>query len=208
MKLNNFTSLDPVEQARGIKGLQGASQLDREIWHEFHRDRDRLAAESETLLEKLEPASGEASARGSHGTERRPSGPTESRSDVKVRLGQRFFRRVVLDSYNRRCCITDLPHEELLRASHIVPWAESEEHRTNPQNGLCLSATFDAAFDRGLIALDDEYRILLGNRVQDFLDDPSVASCFGERAGMKIRLPDKNEPALELLARHRDRWKF
>ncbi len=38
MKLNNFTSLDPEELARGIKGLSGASKLDRDVWNDLHRD--------------------------------------------------------------------------------------------------------------------------------------------------------------------------
>ncbi|MFN2475341.1 MAG: hypothetical protein ABR526_03250 [Chthoniobacterales bacterium] len=38
MKLCNFASLDPVQQARGIKGLSGTSAGDRAIWDEFNRD--------------------------------------------------------------------------------------------------------------------------------------------------------------------------
>ena len=39
MKLNNFTSLDPHEAARGVKGLEGASALDAEVWAEFENRR-------------------------------------------------------------------------------------------------------------------------------------------------------------------------
>ncbi|MDB4462977.1 HNH endonuclease, partial [Akkermansiaceae bacterium] len=51
MKLSNLTSLDAVEQERGIKGLSGASKLDREIWAEFENNLPALAEESEPLLE-------------------------------------------------------------------------------------------------------------------------------------------------------------
>jgi putative restriction endonuclease len=37
---------------------------------------------------------------------------------------------------------------DIFRASHISPWAEDEKDRLNSENGLCLSATYDAAFDR------------------------------------------------------------
>src|SRR5205814_964257 len=47
MKLCNFASLDPVQQARGISGLSGASAADRQVWQEFHADWERLAFESE-----------------------------------------------------------------------------------------------------------------------------------------------------------------
>lgn len=136
MKLNNFTSLDPVELKRGIKGLSGASQLDRKIWAEFEDNLPALAEESEPLFETDAPA---------------PIGPTETVSSTKTRHHQSFFRRTVLGSYGNKCAITGLPVPALLRASHIIPWAKSEEHRLNPRNGLCLSATFDAAFDRGFI---------------------------------------------------------
>jgi putative restriction endonuclease len=52
MKLNNITSLDPEEKARGIKGLLGASNLDRQVWNEFHTNWEEMVAESELLGNK------------------------------------------------------------------------------------------------------------------------------------------------------------
>ncbi|NJO46873.1 MAG: hypothetical protein HC835_15300 [Oscillatoriales cyanobacterium RM2_1_1] len=42
MKLSNFASLDPIEQARSIRGLSGASKADRKIWEEFTANREQL----------------------------------------------------------------------------------------------------------------------------------------------------------------------
>lgn len=53
VKLNNFTSLDPEEAARGVVGLTGASQLDRKIWNEFHDDWETMAIESEDLWQSI-----------------------------------------------------------------------------------------------------------------------------------------------------------
>ncbi len=53
MKLSNLASLDPVQKARGIKGLSGASKQDREMWKEFHSNINELAPESEQLLHDL-----------------------------------------------------------------------------------------------------------------------------------------------------------
>ena len=53
MKLNNFTSLDPVEKLRGVRGLTGASKLDPQIWDEFHPNRDELTAASEVLWQRV-----------------------------------------------------------------------------------------------------------------------------------------------------------
>lgn len=54
MKLNNFTSLDPSEAERGVRGLPGASSLDQQIWNEFHESPEVLAAQSEALWESME----------------------------------------------------------------------------------------------------------------------------------------------------------
>src|SRR5689334_7079154 len=53
MKLCNFASLDPVLQARGVRGLPGATKLDRELWTEFRRDYRNLAPASEEILHNL-----------------------------------------------------------------------------------------------------------------------------------------------------------
>ena len=47
--------------------------------------------------------------------------------------------------------------------SHHCPraWAEGEANRLDPENALCLSATYDAAFDRHLISFDEHYRLIV-----------------------------------------------
>lgn len=72
------------------------------------------------------------------------------------RIGQDTFRKRVIDLLGPRCCATGLDRTELLRASHIYPWAISDNYqRLDGHNGLLLSAAFDAAFDKHLITLDD-----------------------------------------------------
>jgi len=205
MKLSNFTSLDSAEAARGIAGLSGASNADRAIWKEFEGNTNELASESEEALEtfgiiQIPKNANEA--------QESPSGPTEVIALTKVRRQQRFFRRAVLSSYGNRCCITGNPIPELIRASHIVPWAESEEHRTNPRNGLCLAATFDAAFDRGLISIDDEFRVILSSRFREFLPNSELERTFCESEGKAIELPAKNLPDAALLTMHRTSFGF
>ena len=61
-----------------------------------------------------------------------------------------------------RCCLTGLDLPQLNRASHIIGWAEpkGKQIRMDPRNGLCLSATYDAAFDRKPITFDEDYRLV------------------------------------------------
>ena len=88
---------------------------------------------------------------------------------MKTRVGQYFFRMAVLNSYENRCCVTGLKRTELLVASHIKPWKVSDERteRTNPTNGLCLNSLHDKAFDRGLITLDKNYKIIVSRKLKD-----------------------------------------
>jgi hypothetical protein len=73
---------------------------------------------------------------------------TEAERLVVQRVGQDVFRTALLAYWGGRCPLTRITDEALLRASHIVPWAECEtdEHRLDVHNGLLLSALWDAAF--------------------------------------------------------------
>ena len=45
MKLCNFAALDPVQQARGIRGLPGVAKQDRAMWAEFQEQIETLKTE-------------------------------------------------------------------------------------------------------------------------------------------------------------------
>src|SRR5439155_10816612 len=165
MKLANFASLDPVQRARGIKGLSGATKQDRLEWNEFNAHLVRLGPESEQLLHDLFTTDDDREVdflqRDKVRLERSrdrmaPTRPTEATANVKVRRGQQFFRQTILNAYSVRCCISAINVPPLLVASHIKRWADHPSERLNPRNGLCLSNLHDAAFDEGLIALDEE----------------------------------------------------
>lgn len=83
-------------------------------------------------------------------------GDTEAERLQKVRIGQSHFRDALMGYWNGLCPITGIREGELLRASHIVPWAKcaSDAERLDVHNGLLLSSLWDAAFDAGLITFD------------------------------------------------------
>jgi hypothetical protein len=87
---------------------------------------------------------------------------TEAEYLVFQRVGQELFRQALLDYWNRRCPLTGVADLALLRASHIVPWAECETDalRLDVHNGLLLSALWDAAFDAGLVGFADDGAVL------------------------------------------------
>jgi len=127
---------------------------------------------------------------------------------VRVRVNQEVFRLMMLKIYNESCCITGLNIPEVNRASHIVGWSEDHVNRLDPRNGLCLSATYDAAFDKHLISLDEDYRIIISKRISDHYQSDIVKEYFQKKAGVKITLPSSYLPKQEYLEQHRLKGKF
>lgn len=127
---------------------------------------------------------------------------------VKTRLNQNVFRRMLMSIYNDACCITGLNIPQLNRASHIIPWADDAGKRLDPSNGLYLSATYDAAFDRKLIALDDDYRIILAKGIKDHYTSKAVNEYFIKIEGSKISLPSSYRPNKKYLAEQRSAGDF
>lgn len=85
---------------------------------------------------------------------------TEAERLVVQRIGQDIFRDRLMDYWQGRCPLTGVSDRALLRASHIIPWAdcETDAERLDVHNGLLLSALWDAAFDRALVTFDDDGR--------------------------------------------------
>lgn len=208
MKLCNFAALDPVQRARGIRGLPGATKQDKAMWDEFHAHFSELGTESEQLLHDLFTKDETKEVDFLTRDKVRlvaPSGPTESRASVKVRRGQQFFRQAVLTAYDVRCCISGINVPRLLVASHIKPWGKFPAERLNPCNGLCLSTLHDAAFDAGLITLDEKLNVILSKRLRNFFPQPALEQNFVQYEGTPIRLPEKlAEPDKRYLDYHRD----
>jgi hypothetical protein len=81
---------------------------------------------------------------------------TEAERLVIQRIGQEIFRAALIDYWGGRCPLTGITEPALLRASHIIPWADcGDERRLDVHNGLLLSALWDAAFDKGLVSFDE-----------------------------------------------------
>lgn len=96
-------------------------------------------------------------------------GMTEGRAEVRIRIGQPIFRQALMDYWNGACPLTGITDPELLRASHIVPWADcvSDAQRLDVHNGLLLSSLWDAAFDSGLISFSDAGQAIASPRLSD-----------------------------------------
>ncbi len=203
MRLNNFASVDPYHQKRGISGLKGGLKQVEPIWAEFAERREDLLFESEKILAQLENTTVEDKFKDELSGVEGLTGQSKVR-EVKTRVNQSVFRQIVLANYSSTCAFSGINIRPLLIASHIVPWSENAKERLNPENGICLSALYDKAFDKGLIGISVRYEILLSNELLSKEDQNYYAKYFGHLKGNKIMLPPKYYPRKEFLEYHLD----
>ena len=202
---------DPIPLAEGRYRLR----MSHIVGYRLHKKPD-----SGSLLKKL--------ARQHPGTTYTYAGETDVRQkDVRVdsdqagfigdmaqrmawhRINHHKFRASLEKRFNYRCAVLQVRCNDLLVASHIVPWRLATlDERVDPNNGLLLVAPLDTLFDRGLISFDPDGKILISKEL-----DAETRTAFGLSDGLRIgmrafasqTLPD----ALEMyLARHRATFGF
>jgi putative restriction endonuclease len=199
-KLVNFASFDPSLKARGIKGAANSSKLDKQVWDDFYNNWDELSFESEilrlklfkvSLLDEFDLNEGDL-----------PKEGKIREQVIKARVNQNFFRRIILASYNNRCCITGLQQPDLLISSHIRPWNLDVQNRLNPHNGLAINALHDKAFENGLLTITPDYKIRISSIL---LKQKGVAeSIFKSYHNKDIILPSRFLPDKKFLEYHSD----
>jgi putative restriction endonuclease len=201
MKLANFARLDPALQARNISGLTQGAKGEEDVWHEFNGNWEELAYESERILAQYQNNTVERSV--NIYTDDLPPDGKEREAIVKVRVNQSFFRNAVLASYDNKCCITGIAVPELLIAGHIIPWSIDQNHRTNPANGLCLNALHDKAFDKGLITITEDFRILVSEKLLSRKKEEAITNYFVPYHKKEIIKPNRFLPDIDFLKYHR-----
>lgn len=203
MRLNNFASVDPYHQDRGIRGLMGGIKQVQPIWDEFFNDKDLLLFNSEKILAEKEEISLEVKfANSLKGTEHL-KGEDKIR-EVKTRVNQSAFRQIVMGNYDGKCAITGIDISELLVASHIIPWSKNEKERLNPENGICLCSLYDRAYDKGYIGINHKLELLLSTDIKNRSKEPYYLKYFASLIGSKITTPRKYNPNKEFLDFHLD----
>ena len=214
LKLVNLASLDPVIVASGRSGMGNASALDKQIWAELQSNWDDVAlaaaAEYEGLAQRYGVQADKDLLDESTASEEFltiEEGKTRS-AVVQVRVNQARFRKAVLASYDATCCISGLHHEKLVIASHIVPWSEDTKNRLNPQNGLCLSALHDRAYDQGLITVMPDFKVRVSPKIKAHEGDSFMTESLLRFDQEPIRFPNRFGPSPAFLEKHARRFGF
>ena len=88
-----------------------------------------------------------------------------------------------------------------INACHIKPFSVSHEDRVS--NGIALCPNLHRAFDRGLVSISNDYKILISNHITE---NENHAYSLKQLEGRKIRLPfgERYYPSLENLEWHRE----
>lgn len=86
----------------------------------------------------------------------------------RARDGQGKYREQLLEQC-RFCPFTMISDERLLIASHIKPWAASnDKEKIDPYNGYMLSPLYDKLFDRGFITFTEKRHIILSEFISPY----------------------------------------
>jgi predicted restriction endonuclease len=208
LKLCNLASLDPAVLASGRKGMDKASNIDKVVWSELLANWDATVLEAASIYGKLAAGHGLEVA-DELDLELLPTELGRTRTaTVQVRVNQARFRKSVLVGYNSTCCISGLQNERLLIASHIVPWSEDTHNRLNPQNGLCLSALHDRAYDQGLITVLPDYTVRVSSKLKSKSADSFLQDSLLRFDHAPIRMPSRLAPSPDFLTWHAAHFGF
>lgn len=115
---------------------------------------------------------------------------------IDERHGQRVFRQSLLNAYNSRCAISGCSLPAVLEAAHIIPYSEITMDRV--QNGILLRSDLHTLFDKGLITIDDDLKVIVHGSITD--------SQYGKINGRRISVPesDASRPHRKALKWHRE----
>ena len=197
LKLTNLAALD---DSLAQRGMAHASATDRRVWQRFLAEPEPLLEVYLAQVQSLPAAPSQAIFGGF--AERQAAYAARQETDITTqvtpRIGQAFFREMILTAYSGRCALTGVEDARLLTASHIVGWREDRSLRLNPRNGLCLNALHDRAFDRHLITFDEDYRMIIASDVP-----PEARQQLERTHSRRLTMPSRFLPDQGLLERHR-----
>ena len=128
--------------------------------------------------------------------------------EEEIYIRSSVFKKTIPNIYNNSCSISGLrimanDKIQMIDACHIIPFSHS--HDDTISNGISLCPNLHRAFDRGLIAIDDNYNVV----IKSFVENDNIYS-IRQFEGVKIYLPEneKFHPSKENLSWHRNYFQF
>jgi len=130
-------------------------------------------------------------------------------AEEEIYLRGAAFKKQIPRIYDYTCAITGMKvvaisDISLIDACHIIPFKESFDDTIH--NGISLCPNMHRAFDRGIISIDANYRVLVSDK---FIENHSSHS-IRQFEGKEIKLPQTSKlyPSQSNLENHRRRFNF
>ncbi len=140
--------------------------------------------------------------------------PERERVEEEEFLRTKLFPETILKLYKHTCCVSRFKvtisptinrQVSMVEGCHIEPFHVNGNNSVN--NGMALTYTIHKAFDKGLIAIDDNYRIMVANTFEENLSSPYNLRQFEQQ---EILLPNSPQyyPSQQALRAHRLKFGF
>lgn len=123
---------------------------------------------------------------------------------VSTRVGQKIFRHNLDVVFNGKCCLTGISERKLIRASHIIPWSESDPYtKTDPRNGLLLNGFHDVLFDKHLMTVYHDGDVEYSDSLKENLGSIYSKMCTSYK---HIDWPEGHQPSKSALNIHNKKF--
>lgn len=198
LRLVNYAACDPYIRNSGRTGMTSGMDRCMPYWNHYANNKEELFLKAEEIKAQMakKPIEQLLSLTPDDfiGKERE--------AVIRQRVNQSSFRSMILANYNETCAISGICLPQLLIASHIIPWAENENERLNPENGICLSPLYDKAFDKGFIGIRPDYTIAISNELKEYKSKEFYTNFFSSIENQMINLPEEHAPNTSFLEYH------
>jgi putative restriction endonuclease len=120
-----------------------------------------------------------------------------------------IFKREIPKIYNYTCCISGMKiaatiSVSMIDACHIIPFSESYDDTIT--NGISLCPNLHRAFDRGLISVDTNYRVIIKSNWSEDLSNYSIKQFEGKQILLPLKV--SQFPSEKNFLAHRNRFGF
>ena len=202
-KWDNLASLDYAAIGSDKSGLTHRNRLDDVVWEKFSQSPDAMFRRADELFGSKGIEAGTRLAFVETGEEILDLLPPGYDRPVlaKARAEQDGLRRLAIRCARGECCVTGISQREMLVASHIKPWSQSDPfEKTDIHNVLCLNTFHDRLFDQHLMTVTVDREIHYSDALRDGLTE-DVQESMLYRYG-KIKVYRGSEPGADYLEEH------
>jgi putative restriction endonuclease len=107
----------------------------------------------------------------------------QQQNDEEIFLRGSLFKREIPKIYNNTCCISGMKIDatisvSMVDACHIVPFSINYDDTIT--NGIALCPNLHRAFDRGLIGINESYRVVISNKFMEDETNYSIRAFEGK----------------------------